>query len=140
MKAQIKISLINIYYILVGVLGLVALTYNEVKSSRAGVAEYFICESLGDPNTECHFGEEFVEVLKAFTLTVIMALSFLPVVVLIFIVDLQALKKLRPGGDKRKDRELTSRTSSSRLSYIMPSSIYSKRASSASFTINYTPN
>ena len=58
-----------IYYILVGMLGLVALTYNEVKSSQAGVAEYFICESLGNPNTKCHFGEEFVEVLKAFTTT-----------------------------------------------------------------------
>lgn len=91
-KAQIKISIILIYYTVLGVVGLVSLTYFEVKIFNSeGLREFFLCESLGNP--DCFLDVAPIKNIKALSVSVIVMLSFLPVIVLIFSFDYQACKK-----------------------------------------------
>ena len=114
-KAQIKISFIIIYYVLLGVLGLVTLTYIEVKSSLIGiaaVADFLVCESLGGSN--CYLDKELIAVFESLGITVKILLMMIPVVVLIFVVDIQAIKNLLC--KKRLDRSSSVKTKSSVVS------------------------
>lgn len=110
-KAQIKISFILFYYVLTGVMGLVALTYNEAKLGRLGpqLAKHFICESFGSANCPLNLGP--AKIFKYLNIVVIFMLSFLPVMVLVFSFDVQAFKKLfkvRVSSDKTRTTKQSS--------------------------------
>ena len=114
--AQIKISFVNIYYVLLGVVGLVSLTFYEVKSSRLGLVEYFICNAFGDPTSSCQLDVNTIKSFKALSISVIVMLSFLPIVVLIFSFDIKAFKKLKVcRGKKEKGSGDSLNTASSRM-------------------------
>ena len=74
-QAQIKILLILVYYIIIGVVGMVAFTYNEVTS---------------DTDVELRLR---AEVLSNISLAVLAMLGLLPVFLFLILVDTAALKK-----------------------------------------------
>ena len=100
-KAQLKISAIIIYYIFLGVTGLVAFTYYEAsESQRVMVAEHIICESSGTLDCELSFDIG----VRTLSVLVIMALSFLPVMVILFSCDPKVFKRKKP---KQKGKSST---------------------------------
>lgn len=111
-KAQI--IFINIYYVLLGVMGLVVVTYFEVKIDRVGLAEYFVCESLGN-SSNCQLDLESFKVFKGLAVSVKIMLFFLPVVALIFSFNLDACKKLRCAGARGGSRNSRPRLGSTHM-------------------------
>ena len=108
-KAQLKISAIIIYYVLLGVTGLVAFTYYEVSESyRMRIAEHILCESSGTLDCELNF--DFG--VRALSVLVIVVISFLPVMVILFSCDPKVFKRQKPKHRRGKSftRSLTRTT------------------------------
>ena len=89
-KAEIKISFILIYYVVIGVLGLVTLTYLEAESAISELANFFICEGLHLANCSKHLD---INAFEELSIVIIVMLSLLPVVALIFSCNIQTIKK-----------------------------------------------
>ena len=87
-KAEIKIIAIVTYYTIVGVMALVNTTYFDEYSYQP-VIDYIVCQSTGMASCqeELHILEE-VFILA----TIIVMISFLPVVVILFSCDLRAFR------------------------------------------------
>lgn len=94
-KAELKISIILIYYIVVGVMGLVGLTYsmNNREQIEEDIAEFLICSLSGGLFANC---EQFlsgplstIHILTDITLIMV---SFLPVVLLLFSINLKSCR------------------------------------------------
>ena len=85
---EVKLSVIIFYYIIVGVMGLITITYLEVKAkpNRESLVELFICESTG--NKDCsHLNLGNLDTLNALAVVVISMIAMLPVAVLLFSCD-----------------------------------------------------
>lgn len=81
---EVKMILIVTYYIIVGVMGLIAFTYHEVKtiSNRERLKELIICESTG--NRKCVVNLVTIDHIRSLSVVVIVLLSSLPIVALLF--------------------------------------------------------
>lgn len=99
-KAQVKITFIIIYYVLVGVMGLVTFTYYRASSTyRETIVEYILCEISGMQDCILDLGVIY-DIISALTTTVIMMISLLPVMAILFSCNPQACKK-KTLADKR---------------------------------------
>ena len=88
-KAEIKITAIIIYYLLVGVMGLVTFTYFRRYNSDAFL-QYIVCQSNGKESCQ---EESRISNNEIFAVGAsIVVISFLPVVVILFNCDPQAFK------------------------------------------------
>lgn len=92
-KAEIKITVLFIYYTLLGVMGLVAYTYLITDTFGQDIAEFIVCESTGTlTNGQKDLGT-FKTLLTLVTVNIVMV-SFIPVlVVLIFSCEVQVFKR-----------------------------------------------
>lgn len=91
-KAQFKISAIIIYYTLVGVMGLATYTYFEANETfQENFTEYILCES-GGQSSDCVLNLN-VGILDALGTTVVVMVSFLPVLAILFSCDPQACRR-----------------------------------------------
>ena len=92
-KAEAKVLFVVCYYVLLGIVGLVTLTYFEAMnpSNLAAISEYFKCHLPGfRPGERNHCGERPSVQLLPFTVLSavgIVQLAFIPVVVLVFSVS-----------------------------------------------------
>ena len=112
-KAQLKITAITFHYTLLGVMGLVTVTYFD-RNYFDAVINYIVCQSNGKQSCQ----EELPNLDEILVLaTIIILLSLLPVVVIMFSCDLQAFKK------KRQPRSKTMSTISHSRSYLKRSSV-----------------
>ena len=89
-KAEIKITAIIIYYVLIGVMGLATTTYFERYNTDA-ISQYIVCQSSGMESCQevlhIRSNDEIFAVAAS-----IVVLSFLPVVVILFNCDPKAFK------------------------------------------------
>ena len=102
-KAEVKMAVIVLYYIIMGVLGLVTFTYYEVKTkgNRESLAELFLCESTG--NLDCNVDLQNIEMFSVLAVAVVVMLASSPVIAVIFSFD--------PKSCRRDKQSLTSRSS-----------------------------
>lgn len=95
-KAEIKMVVVVLYYIIAGVLCLYTFTYFEVKAkaNRDSLAELFLCESSG--NSECgDVNIDSVDLLNVQAVAVIVMVAFFPVVALVFSYDTKTYNKVK---------------------------------------------
>ena len=90
--AELKVTVILIYYSVFGIIGIVFFTYFIDSFAITGFVEFIICESTGNSNcNQLLQGNRTLYIL--ITIDLIM-LSFTPVLIFcIYICDIQALKK-----------------------------------------------
>lgn len=93
-QAETKIMVFTIYYILLGVLGLVGFTYHDVKSdnNRTHVTKLFLCESAGNLQ-ECEGDLFSIQVIRYTSVIAMGMLALLPVMTILFSFKLRACKK-----------------------------------------------
>ena len=97
--AEIKIMLIIMYYIVVGVMGLISFTYHEVKtiSNRERLEELILCESRG--NKKCVVNLVTIDNIRNLSVVVVVMVAFLPIVAILFTFNPKACQK-KPGKGK----------------------------------------
>ena len=110
-KAEIKMAVIVLYYIIVGLMSQITFTYFEVKAkaNRDSLQELFLCESLGNPECDINLGN--INALNILSIVTVILVNFLPVVVLLFSFH----PKARKG---RKKSLLVSMKTSTKLSLM----------------------
>lgn len=100
-KAQIKISFILIYYVLMTVTGLVTVIYWRVILTTE-VVNFQICRMLY--GSDCPLTQDPTVAIYDLTTASIVMVAFLPVVVLLFSIDCKSFKiKLKEWMKKTKD-------------------------------------
>lgn len=91
-KAQIKITVIAVYYILYGIAGLVGYTYFGVNVTRLdNRMDYITCESHGTPNN-CTLDASVLNIKDGFSVISSLMLTLMPMVALFFSFSPQACK------------------------------------------------
>lgn len=86
--AQIKISLVLIYYIGTGVMGLVTFTYYGARNTMSELRSYLICKGLN--GSDCPVEPESINIFHYLSTIVVAMFSLLPVVMLAFSINWQA--------------------------------------------------
>ena len=113
-KAQIKITVIIIAYIILGVISLVAFTYYEVKAAvnTKGIGDYLICHSTGY-SEDCQLDIVTLNNVEVLSIVVIILLPLLPIIAIIFSVDPKSCgKKKDKRGSHTHSRKMTNQGSS----------------------------
>ena len=111
-KAEVKMGMVVFYYVIVGVMSLVTFTYTEVKgkANRDTLAELILCEAIGNGNCDINLARlDTLDVLAALSLNMV---AILPIIVVIFSIDTEAVKK------KKKSLSLIFRRSSTKSSTL----------------------
>lgn len=111
-KAELKISLILIYYLVVGVVGLVSVTYsiNKREQIEDDITGFFICLLEGNIFANCmNMITRTLSVINSLNDIAISLVAFLPVVLLVFSINTQnCQKKLSASQGKGKTAEKNS--------------------------------
>ena len=93
--AEKKLILVFAYYIVFGVLALVlfSVTFRDLDEFRDSVTDYFVCEAFGeDPDNPCPRDyEDFRH--RDLESAVYLLMGFIPVVSLVFIINIESVKK-----------------------------------------------
>ncbi len=94
-KAEIKMAVIVLYYIVVGVLSLITFTYFEVKAkaNRESLFELFLCESMG--NLDCDIDLESIDTFDVLAVLVIVMVALFPVIAVLFSFDPKTCRKTK---------------------------------------------
>ena len=111
-KAEVKMSIVVFYYVVVGAMSLVTFTYIEVigKANRDLITELFLCEAMGNDNCDINLNRlDALDVLAALSINMV---AILPIIVVIFSIDTEAVKK------KKRSLSLISRRSSTKSSTL----------------------
>lgn len=99
-KAQVKIAFITVYYILIGVMGMVTFTYYRAsRTHQEVITEYILCEISGMPDCILNLGVT-ADIFYALTTIVVLLVSLLPVMAILFSCNPQACKK-KTSADRR---------------------------------------
>ena len=88
-KAEIKVTAIIIYYVLLGVMGLVAFTY-FMRLNADAISQYIVCQSSGKESCQEEFSISKNDIF--FMAAPIVMVSLLPVVAILFSCDPKAFK------------------------------------------------
>ena len=88
-KAEIKITAIIIYYVLVGVMGLAAYTY-FMRFNTDAISQYIVCQSSGKESCQEEFSISKNDTF--FMAAPIVMISLIPVVAILFSCDPKAFK------------------------------------------------
>ena len=88
-KAQFKLSFILIYYTMTGVMGLVTHTHYRVRDSSNQIMNYLVCETLSGDCTQL----DIVDTFSRLSSTVIVMFALMPVVMVIFSINLLAFRE-----------------------------------------------
>ena len=111
-KAEVKMSIVVFYYVVVGAMSLVTFTYIEVvgKANRDLITELFLCEAMGNDNCDINLNRlDALDVLAALSINMV---AILPIIVVIFSIDTEAVKQ------KKRSLSLISRRSSTKSSTL----------------------
>lgn len=95
-KAELKISLILIYYIITGIVGMVGSTYiiNNRDQVEQETRDFFICYQQGGFLANCYrFLSGRISSFNTLTDIALIMLAFLPVVLLIFEMNFQVCRE-----------------------------------------------
>ena len=112
-KAQLKISVIIIYYTLIGVLGLATYTYSRRNGiDQESLTEYLLCESGGQSDCVLDSGNGILEALGT---TFVVTISFLPVLAILFSCDPQACRRKKAADLERSMTVTFTRSTSSAI-------------------------
>ena len=107
-KAEVKMSIVVFYYVVVGAMSLVTFTYIEVigKANRDIFTELILCEAMGNGNCDVNLTRlDALDVLAALSINMV---AILPIIVVIFSIDTEAVKQ------KKRSLSLISRRSSTK--------------------------
>ena len=92
-KAQVKIACIVIYYILLGVMGLVIYTYTEANNTyQESITKFILCKSTGQSDCTLDFSIDD-DVLAGMVTTIYLMIALIPVVAILFSCNPQKCKK-----------------------------------------------
>ena len=109
-SAQLKLTAMVSYYIIVGVIGLTSFTYFEANdSSRERITEYILCESSG-VSANCAF-ESYDPIISGLSSAVIILISLMPVLALLFSFKYKKCKRNRDTGGKKSFQRSNTATS-----------------------------
>lgn len=102
---NIKMAIITLYYMIVGVLGLITITYLEVKEHPAQetLKELFACESTG--TRDCNYNYEKLDILDTLNelnVAVVSMIAFLPVVAVLFSLNFKKMCHRRTCSQSRQ--------------------------------------
>ena len=111
-KAEVKMGMVVFYYVVVGAMSLVTFTYIEVvgKEYSDTFTELILCEAMGNGNCDVNLTRlDTLDVLAALSINMV---AILPIIVVIFSIDTEAVKK------KKRSLSLISRRSSTKTSTL----------------------
>ena len=91
-KAEIKMAVIILYYIIVGFVSQMTLTYFEIRT-KANRDSLDDCGDATSDNPKCGVKLDGVSSLDVLSLMAIIMVTFLPVVAVVFSLDLKACKQ-----------------------------------------------
>ncbi len=101
-RAEIKLLIILIYYVVNGVFGLANLTYSQLifPPERRQAYEFFICQLTGTRNEDCHLDTSLDTIQPLLLIFSLIIFTGLPLFVFIFSVNCgkcqRKLKKAPP--------------------------------------------
>lgn len=100
-KAEVKMAMVVFYYVVIGAVSLVTFTYVEVKgkANRDTLAKLILCEGMG--NLDCDVNLERLDTLDVLSALSISMVALLPIVVVVFNIDTEAIKKKRRSFSRR---------------------------------------
>lgn len=112
-KAEVKMSLVVMYYVVVGTTSLATFTHIEVreKTNRKRLTELILCESAGRKDSDCGLDLTDLDAANILSTISITMMATLPAVLLLFSLDLKAVKRKQ----KKASGRVVSRKSSSSL-------------------------
>ncbi len=105
-RAEIKLLIILIYYVVNGVFGLANLTYSQLifPPERRQAYEFFICQLTGTRNEDCHLDTSLDTIQPLLIIFSIIIFTGLPLFVFIFSVNCgKCQRKLKKAPPLRKE-------------------------------------
>ena len=86
-KLNVRLSLIAAYYVCLGVIGLISLTYYGANSNVGirTLTDYFLCESIATENCPVDLIE--ISTIRTFSVVMSVMVSLIPVVTLLFTIE-----------------------------------------------------
>ncbi len=101
-RAQIKLLIILIYYVINGVFGIANVTYTQLvqPGERRIVYEYFVCESTG--SKDCHLERSLDAIRPLLIIFNIVIFTCMPLFIFIFSVDFRKCKREPKKDSSRK--------------------------------------
>ena len=88
MERSAKLSSILIYYVITGVMGLVSYTHYGARNSGNEIMNYLVCKTFNGDCTQLDIDDTFTDLSS----TVVVMLALMPVVVVIFSINLLAFR------------------------------------------------
>jgi hypothetical protein len=105
-KAELKVSLILLYYLTVGVVGLIGVTYimNNQQQVQDDITDFLICSAQGGSFTNCQmFITGILSAVNTLTDISLILVAFLPVALLIFSINFKLCRMMLQRSTPRKE-------------------------------------